>query len=102
MQIVKVASEREVRFYERVAAHSAALLSFVPHYYGILQVDGECDDLRRAVQRQLQRRSLQDTNLSPWTLQVLQKEVKVHLQKFRFFIYSCCIIDVYFAFLRRT
>jgi hypothetical protein len=35
-QIVKVATEREVRFYERAASVTPQLLDFVPKYYGIL------------------------------------------------------------------
>jgi hypothetical protein len=45
MQIVKVATEREVRFYERVASITPQLLDFVPKYYGILSFRDVCVDL---------------------------------------------------------
>jgi hypothetical protein len=36
LQIVKVATEREVRFYERVVDVTPSLLPFIPKYYGVL------------------------------------------------------------------
>jgi len=71
---VKVASDREIRFYERVSSVSPILLEFVPKYHGVLQLRG-ADDLRQYMRAKILANANDLHDLSPWTLQILQKEI---------------------------
>jgi hypothetical protein len=75
-QVVKLASDREIRFYERVADWTPELLDFVPKYHGVLGLRG-ADDLRKYVREKLLAQK-EMCNLSPWTQQlILSKEISV-------------------------